>query len=85
MSKKKRVGIIVSDKTNKTTIVAVQTRYQHPKYRKTLIRTKRYMVHDEQNKGCSGDLVLIEESSPFSKRKKWNLKKILLITLNNNI
>jgi len=77
MVKKERIGIVVSNKAEKTIIVAVQTRYQHPKYGKILIKTKRYMAHDDQNTCKAGDLVLLEESAPFSKNKKWNLKEIL--------
>jgi len=82
MAKKQRVGIVVSDKSEKTIVVAIQIRYQHPKYIKTLLKTKRYMAHDENNECKSGDLVLIEESSPFSKNKKWKLKEILKIYQN---
>jgi small subunit ribosomal protein S17 len=77
MVKKERIGIVVSNKAEKTIIVAVQTRYQHPKYGKILVKTKRYMAHDDQNTCKAGDLVLLEESPPFSKNKKWNLKEIL--------
>ena len=77
MTKKERVGIVISDKAQKTIIVAIQIRYQHPKYTKTLIKTKHYMAHDETNQCKSGDLVLIEESAPFSKNKKWILKEII--------
>jgi len=77
MVKKERIGIVVSNKAEKTIIVAVQTRYQHPKYGKILVKTKRYMAHDDQNTCKAGDLVLLEESAPFSKNKKWNLKQIL--------
>ena len=77
MVKKERIGIVVSNKAEKTIIVAVQTRYQHPKYGKILVKTKRYMAHDDQNTCKAGDLVLLEESAPFSKNKKWNLKEIL--------
>jgi small subunit ribosomal protein S17 len=55
-------------------------KYQHPKYGKTLIKTKKYMAHDETNQCKSGDLVLLEESAPISKNKKWNLKEILKIS-----
>lgn len=79
MVKKERIGIVVSSKPQKTIIVAVQTRYQHPKYGKILIKTKRYMVHDEENLSNSGDMVLVEESAPYSRHKKWTLKKILKI------
>ena len=79
MAKKERIGIVVSNKPQKTIVVAIQTRYQHPKYGKILIKTKRYMAHDEENKCNSGDLVLLEESPPFSRQKKWILKKVLQI------
>jgi small subunit ribosomal protein S17 len=77
MTIKERIGVVVSNKTNKTIIVAVQIRYQHPKYLKTLIQTKRYMTHDEENKCKAGDIVLIEESRPLSRRKRWKLKSII--------
>lgn len=77
MAKKKRVGVVVSNKPQKTIVVAVQIKYQHPKYAKTLIKTKKFMAHDEQNECNLGDIVLVEESSPFSKRKTWVLTEIL--------
>lgn len=77
MTKKQRIGVVVSNKAKKTIIVAIQIRFQHSKYLKTLIQTKRYMVHDEENKAKSGDFVLIEESRPISKRKRWILKEII--------
>jgi small subunit ribosomal protein S17 len=77
MVKKERIGIVVSTKAQKTIIVAIQTRYQHPKYGKILIQTKRYMAHDEDNTCKEGDLVLLQESPPRSRNKKWNLKEIL--------
>jgi|TARA_B110000093_G_C12814255_1_gene344124 small subunit ribosomal protein S17 len=80
MAKKERIGIVVSSKSEKTIVVAIQTKYQHPKYGKTLIKTKKYMAHDETNQCKSGDLVLLEESAPISKNKKWNLKEILKIS-----
>lgn len=79
MVKKERVGIVVSNKTNKTIIIAIQTRYQHPKYGKIVVQTKRYMAHDENNSCKPGDLVLLEESPPISRHKKWKLKEILKI------
>jgi small subunit ribosomal protein S17 len=85
MVKKERVGIVVSNKSEKTIVVAIQIRYQHPKYTKTLIKTKRYMAHDEKNKCYSGDIVLIEESPPISRHKKWILKEILKSDKKNNI
>jgi small subunit ribosomal protein S17 len=79
MAKKERIGVVVSDKPEKTIIVSVQMRYQHPKYGKILLKTKRFMAHDEDNKCNSGDVVLLEESRPLSKNKKWILKEILKI------
>ena len=79
MVKKERVGVVVSDKSEKTIVVAIQTRYQHPKYGKILIKTKRYMAHDETNLSKSGDIVLLEESRPYSLNKKWILKEILKV------
>lgn len=79
MVKKERIGVVVSDKPEKTIVVAIQTRYQHPKYQKILIKTKRYMAHDEQNQCKSGDLVLLEESPPYSRHKKWTLKEVLKV------
>jgi small subunit ribosomal protein S17 len=77
MVRKERVGIVVSSKPEKTIVVIIQRRYQHPKYGKILIKSKRYMAHDEKNEAKSGDLVLIEEIAPISRCKKWNLKKII--------
>ena len=77
MTKKERIGVVVSNKPQKTIIVAIQTRYQHPKYGKILVQTKRYMAHDEENSGRAGDIVLVEESAPISRHKKSRLRKIL--------
>ena len=77
MAKKERIGTVVSDKADKTIVVSVQMRYQHPKYGKTLVKSKKYMAHDELNTCKSGDIVLLEESRPLSKNKKWTLKEIL--------
>lgn len=79
MVKKERIGIVVSSKTEKTIVVAIQMRYQHAKYGKTLVKTKRYMAHDELNMCKAGDVVLLEESPPISRNKKWKLKEILKI------
>lgn len=79
MVKKERIGIVVSNKPEKTIIVAIQIRYKHPMYEKILIKTKRYMGHDEKNECQIGDVVLLEESPPFSRKKKWAVKKVLKI------
>jgi small subunit ribosomal protein S17 len=77
MVKKERIGVVVSNKAEKTIVVAIQTRYSHPKYGKILVKTKRYMAHDEKNSCNSGDIVLLEESPPISRHKKWILKQII--------
>jgi small subunit ribosomal protein S17 len=77
MVKKKRIGVVVSNKSEKTIIVAIQIRYPHPKYLKTLVKTKRYLAHDEKEESNIGDIVLIEEHRPISKLKTWTLKKIV--------
>ncbi len=79
MVKKERIGVVASNKSEKTIIILVQMRYQHPKYRKTVLKTKRYMAHDEKNECQPGDIVLMEESSPVSRHKKWKLKRILKV------
>jgi len=79
MVKKERIGVVVSSKPEKTIVVAIQMRYQHSKYGKTLVKTKRYMAHDELNECNAGDVVLLEESPPLSRHKKWKLKEILKI------
>lgn len=75
--KKTRVGEVVSDKMEKTIVVAVSRQFMHPKYRKYVRRQKRYHVHDPENECRSGDRVLIEETRPLSKKKRWKLKEII--------
>lgn len=79
-NKKKRVGVVVSVKTEKTAVVSIQLRYTHSKYLKTLVKTKRYIVHDEFNLSKEGDIVLIEEMCPISRHKTWFIKKIINIS-----
>ena len=79
MTKQERIGVGISNKAEKTITVAIQIRYQHPKYGKTLIKTKKYLAHDEENKCKSGDIVLIQQSRPISKYKKWILKELLRV------
>jgi len=64
-------GVIVSDKMNKTVVVAVSSLKEHPKYRKRYKVTKRYKAHDENNEYKVGDKVIISECRPISKDKKW--------------
>jgi small subunit ribosomal protein S17 len=74
---KVRFGTVVSDKMQKTVVVAIETTTRHRLYKKTLKRTKRYKVHDEKNESRLGDRVRIVESRPLSKEKRWRLMEIL--------
>ncbi|MBS3740859.1 MAG: 30S ribosomal protein S17 [Candidatus Cloacimonetes bacterium] len=76
-SKPKRVGIVVSDKMNKTAVVEVVRQYRHPLYGKIVRKSKKYKVHDEKNDANLGDTVQIEEHIPVSKTKRWKLSKIV--------
>ena len=71
MSKKILTGIVVSDKPNKTITVLVERKYQHPILKKVVKVKKKYNAHDETNKYKNGDKVMIVESKPFSKNKKF--------------
>lgn len=77
MSIKERIGTVVSNKMDKTIVVAVENRYQSALYSKFKVRTKRYLAHDELNECKIGDQVLVQETRPLSRRKRWVLKKIL--------
>ena len=72
-----RVGIVVSDKMDKTVTVAIKRLIQHPRYKKYIRRTKKVLAHDERNECRVGDKVLIVETRPLSKRKRWRVCKIL--------
>ena len=69
--RKVREGLVVSDKMNKTVVVEVTRRTIHPMYHKYIKRNKTYLAHDENNTVNVGDLVVIEESRPISRRKRW--------------
>jgi small subunit ribosomal protein S17 len=77
MAVKERVGLVVSDKMQKTVVVAIENRSPHPKYGKIVVRTQRYKVHDEENKCVVGDRVRIQETRPLSKTKRWVVLDIL--------
>ena len=76
-SRKERVGLVVSDKPNKTVTVSVETLVRHPLYKKRVRRSKRFMVHDERNEAQVGDTVRIIETRPLSARKRWRLGNII--------
>mgnify|MGYP001994183617 FL=1 len=75
MPKKILKGIVVSDKPNKTITVVVERKYQHPVLKKVIKSKKKYSVHDENNKYKNGDKVSIIECRPYSKSKKFEVKK----------
>ncbi|GAG48668.1 unnamed protein product, partial [marine sediment metagenome] len=75
--RKIREGIVVSDKMDKTVVVAVETRMRHPLYKKTVRRLHRHMAHDETNDAKLGDVVRIVESRPYSRHKRWRLAEVL--------
>jgi|TARA_B100001142_G_C14344573_1_gene659382 small subunit ribosomal protein S17 len=76
MSIKEKVGIVVSDKMDKTVVVLVEKRYMHPIYGKTLKTSKRFMTHDSSNSCKIGDKVVIQETTPLSKTKRWKVTQI---------
>jgi len=74
---KVRIGQVVSDKMDKTVVVAVETLRRHPLYKKAIRRTKKYKVHDEANVCKVGDRVKILETRPLSKEKRWRIIEII--------
>ena len=77
MPVKEKVGIVVSNKMQKTIVVKVESRYAHPIYSKTMTKTRKYLAHDEMGECNIGDQVLVQECRPLSKRKRWTLSKVL--------
>lgn len=77
MAAKERVGKVVSDKMNKTVVVAVEGRVTHHKYGKIVVQTKRFKVHDEENQCRVGDRVRIRETRPLSRTKRWVITEIV--------
>jgi len=74
---KTRIGRVVSDKMSKTRVVAVERAFRHPRYARVIKRTSRFKAHDERNESHVGDRVLIIETRPLSKDKRWRIKEIL--------
>lgn len=74
---KVRVGTVVSDKMDKTVVVAVESHYRHPLYKKILKKIKRFKVHDPEGKCKVGDVVKISETRPISKTKRWRLVEVI--------
>ena len=72
-----KVGVIVSNKMQKTVVVAVENLFQHKMYQKYIKRTSKFLAHADQTDLNIGDRVVIEETRPLSKRKRWNVKEVL--------
>ena len=72
-----KVGRVVSDKMEKTVVVAVDSIRRHPLYHKRMTRTSKFLAHDEENRCKPGDIVRIEETRPLSKRKRWIVREIV--------
>ena len=75
--KKVLQGVVVSDKMDKTAVVRVERRIQHPLYKKTVTKSKKYKVHDENNECASGDQIKLIECKPLSKDKCWRLLEVV--------
>lgn len=76
-SRKERVGIVVSDRPEKTVTVSVETLVRHKLYKKRVRRSKKFLVHDERNEARAGDTVRIIETRPISARKRWRLANVI--------
>lgn len=72
-----RSGVVVSNKADKTVVVKVERKFQHPIYKRTVKASKKYMAHDETNACQIGDVVSIVETRPLSKRKRWMVLEVL--------
>ena len=75
--RKTRVGVVTSDKMDKTVVVAIKDRVRHPLYKKIINRTLKVKAHDEENQCSIGDRVLLMETRPLSKSKRWRVAKII--------
>ena len=74
---KTKEGVVVSDKMTKTRVVRIERVYRHPRYERVITRSKRLKAHDETNTSKVGDRVLIEETRPLSKDKRWRIRQVL--------
>jgi small subunit ribosomal protein S17 len=75
--RKTRIGVVVSDKADKTVTVQVERRFAHPLYGKQVAKTKKYHAHDEENQFRVGDTVRIVETRPLSKTKRWRVAELI--------
>jgi len=75
--RKERIGVVVSDKMNKSVVIEVQRKFMHPTYSKIVRLDKRYVAHDEKDECKIGDKVRITETRPLSKTKRWRVSEVL--------
>ena len=76
--RKSREGVVVSDAMQKTRVVRIERVYRHPKYQRVIRMSKKLKAHDEANESHVGDRVVIEETRPLSKEKRWRIRSILV-------
>ena len=74
---KTKEGVVVSDKMTKTRVVVIERVYRHPRYERVITRSKRLKAHDQTNASKVGDRVLIEETRPLSKDKRWRIRQVI--------
>src|SRR5687767_10207636 len=75
--RKERTGEVISNKMDKTIVVRVERRFQHPQFKKVVTSFKKFYAHDEKNEAKVGDVVLITETRPLSKTKSWRLVQVI--------
>ena len=83
--RKERVGVVVSDAMDKTVVVQAERRIAHPVYGKNMRRSKKFYAHDEKNEAKKGDKVVITETRPLSKTKRWRLVEISIRASGNEV
>ncbi len=74
---KTKQGVVVSDKMTKTRVVEIERVFRHPRYERVVTRAKRFKAHDETNESRVGDRVVIEETRPLSKGKRWRIRQVV--------
>ena len=79
-ARKTREGVVVSDAMQKTRVVVIERVFRHSRYQRVIRRSKRLKAHDEENRSRVGDRVLLEETRPLSKEKRWRIRQILTST-----
>ena len=78
-NRRRVVGVVTSDKMDKTIVVSIERQMRHPVYKKVVRRTKKFKAHDEANSAKEGDMVEIVEAPPASKTKRWQLEKVVQV------